>query len=518
MEAGGSQNAETGNGGAVKPLQPKVRRSSVSSLSGRKIEQRMTEKRAVELDLLRPESSARLKGIFEQTRSGDLETRFCALWRFKDVYINMVVAKGSTLATSFAAYLLEQGILQEIIRILDAAQADGDWYSIPRLGTGYTAISKVGVCLRIVQLLMLDARTVRFVRKAIPDLLSIAEGVYFAKPVTAGEPAARGLATVPSYRQEEDKMPALGILLQLSVWSKQTRPIICNRIAFLRGALRDCMSGSDFARDMIERVIMTFTSLLETCDLASLLDELLDVCFSAFETAQRREVLVAAVHLLQSVLSQLKLQPKENLLGLSAKAQSKKDWYTMQLLAAATCPGFMLEYRPMFYVYLSIFHAPFRPFLINGAPGQCTPAQDQELQRYLAANPAAVARRRQICNILAAKPPANVQEKSHHFSPHLGPATAPKQAETSSAYVHKPIKDPLGAMPAIHTYWYGDDVKPQRKCSHSSCSLIESASRRFKICSGCRLAVYCSQDCQKAAWKEGHKSRCRTGSKDGGNR
>ncbi|GAQ81035.1 hypothetical protein KFL_000690155 [Klebsormidium nitens] len=222
MEAGGSQNSETGNGGAVKPLQPKVRRSSVSSLSGTEIEQRMTEKGAVELDLLRPESSAWLKGIFKQIRSGDLETRFCALWRFKDVFNNMAVAKGSGQITRFAAYMLEQGILEE--------------------------------------------------------------GVYFAKPVTAGEFAARGLESeVPSDRHEYDKKPALGILLQLSVWSKQARSTICSRTVFLRRVLRDCMARSEFAQEMIERVVVTSRTLLqdETCNLVVLFDELLDVSFRA---------------------------------------------------------------------------------------------------------------------------------------------------------------------------------------------------------------------------------------------
>lgn len=310
MEAGGSQNAEAGNGGAVKPWQPKVRRSSVSSLSGGEIEQRMTEKGAVELDLLRPESSAWLKKIFEQTRSGDLETRFCALWRFKDVFNNMAVARGSGQTTGFAAYVLGQGILEEVIRILDAAQSEGDWYLIPRLWTGYTAISKVGLCLRIVHGLMLDARTVRFVRKAIPDLLSVVEGVYFAKPVTAGEFAARGLESeVPSDRHEYDKKPALGILLQLSVWSKQARTAICNRKVFLQRVLRDCMPGTEYAQDMIERVVLTSRHLLDTCDLPFLVDELLDVSFRALEIAQRRETLESAVHLLHSLVAQLKLHP-----------------------------------------------------------------------------------------------------------------------------------------------------------------------------------------------------------------
>lgn len=148
----------------------------------------------------------------------------------------------------------------------------------------------------------------------------------------------------------------------------------------------------------------------------------------------------------------------------------------------------------MLYLYLSIFHAPFRPFLLAGGPGQCTPAQNEELQKYLTANPTAIARKRQICNILAAtKPPPIVQQNSHPCNPHPEPASAAKSGAGASAYVYKPIENPLGFVPGTATYWYGDHKNPQRKCSHSSCPEMESASRRFKVCSGCRLAIYCSQ-------------------------
>ncbi|GAQ81036.1 hypothetical protein KFL_000690160 [Klebsormidium nitens] len=222
------------------------------------------------------------------------------------------------------------------------------------------------------------------------------------------------------------------------------------------------------------------------------------------------------MHLLQDLGAQLKLHPQGRVLEPTAHGQANKDYYTTQLVAVANCPGFMLDLRPMLYLYLSIFHALFRPFLLSGGPGQCTPAQDQELQKYLAANPTAMARRRQICNILApAKPPLKVRQNSQPSSPRPEPASA--KSATASAYVYKPIENPLGFVPGTASYWYGDDAKSRRKCSHSSCSEMESASRRFKVCSGCKLAIYCSQDCQKAAWK-GHKSRCRTVNKGGGSK
>lgn len=48
-----------------------------------------------------------------------------------------------------------------------------------------------------------------------------------------------------------------------------------------------------------------------------------------------------------------------------------------------------------------------------------------------------------------------------------------------------------------------------RKCYNNTCNNFEeSHGTRFKSCSGCRAACYCSAECQKAHWKE-HKLLCK---------
>lgn len=44
-------------------------------------------------------------------------------------------------------------------------------------------------------------------------------------------------------------------------------------------------------------------------------------------------------------------------------------------------------------------------------------------------------------------------------------------------------------------------------CGNADCEQKESLDRRFKICSGCKLERYCSEACQKHAWKT-HKNLC----------
>ena len=46
-----------------------------------------------------------------------------------------------------------------------------------------------------------------------------------------------------------------------------------------------------------------------------------------------------------------------------------------------------------------------------------------------------------------------------------------------------------------------------RNCSF--CKAVEQRGDTFKVCGGCRVAMYCSPNCQKSDWKEVHKVECK---------
>lgn len=50
------------------------------------------------------------------------------------------------------------------------------------------------------------------------------------------------------------------------------------------------------------------------------------------------------------------------------------------------------------------------------------------------------------------------------------------------------------------------------KCSRPKCGQRQgnaSGGCKFKVCSRCQVAMYCSGECQVAHWKEGHKAECK---------
>ena len=46
------------------------------------------------------------------------------------------------------------------------------------------------------------------------------------------------------------------------------------------------------------------------------------------------------------------------------------------------------------------------------------------------------------------------------------------------------------------------------KCHGAGCTRIEINAGDFSLCGRCRVAVYCSRECQINHWRSGHKERC----------
>ena len=77
----------------------------------------------------------------------------------------------------------------------------------------------------------------------------------------------------------------------------------------------------------------------------------------------------------------------------------------------------------------------------------------------------------------------------------LEAASAATKAQSQSVLGHN-----LARMEKI-------DPNLLRQCAHPACGKRETSRSEFKKCARCKVAVYCTQDCQKAHWKT-HKPSC----------
>jgi len=46
-------------------------------------------------------------------------------------------------------------------------------------------------------------------------------------------------------------------------------------------------------------------------------------------------------------------------------------------------------------------------------------------------------------------------------------------------------------------------------CSALDCDKVDAIGKQFKRCSGCKMALYCSTECQRNHWQNGHKENCK---------
>lgn len=194
MDFNGAQvQSAQGHADVPEALQPRFPPNTFSKLTFSEMLQRIKEEDTLEVDLHKPESSAWLSKILKQARDKDSERQSFALLRLNAISNRMLYNKGHALCAGFAAYVLEQGILEEVIRILRAARLIGNFYqdfhvfpemSIRNLLLSQRpfTLSRVEICFRLLHVLVLDARTARFVLKAIPDLLSTLEEAYLSSP------------------------------------------------------------------------------------------------------------------------------------------------------------------------------------------------------------------------------------------------------------------------------------------------------------------------------------------------
>ena len=63
--------------------------------------------------------------------------------------------------------------------------------------------------------------------------------------------------------------------------------------------------------------------------------------------------------------------------------------------------------------------------------------------------------------------------------------------------------DTLSAMQALALMRKKCDERRTHACGNCG------STRNLKVCRGCRVVRYCNDECQRQAWKAGHKKECK---------
>lgn len=76
------------------------------------------------------------------------------------------------------------------------------------------------------------------------------------------------------------------------------------------------------------------------------------------------------------------------------------------------------------------------------------------------------------------------------------------------AQLEAQLDEKLLNIPMSHTSYITPLLKPYNKAPKGNCFMCGKSSKA--VCAKCKVMKYCSKECQKKHWKEGHKKVCRT--------
>lgn len=239
----------------------------------------------------------------------------------------------------------------------------------------------------------------------------------------------------------------------------------------------------EFSSRVFECAIALFDYLSSSCDLSEFLEGMIRLILRALTMTENAMLFKITINLLARAMQKDVLKVREKLYELRANGKAKHE--VPALLGSASCPGLDETEKTLICMLLAGLNEQFERIFNQSRPPFSTSATQEKLEKIVASFTQAVARREQLRKVLQAAESLSAEARMKPSSP----ATVFQMASES------PIED----MPdkvcfsQVRTVDPKAQKRPCRKCSRSSCSRVESAPCEFKVCNGCRLAVYCSR-------------------------
>ncbi|GAQ78484.1 hypothetical protein KFL_000140030 [Klebsormidium nitens] len=461
----------------------------------KEIEAMMVESGDVSINMLHPEKCKWLEEISKQILQGDRETRYFAICRFKTVFNGMLATKDSDACTKYASYVLNQTvILEELSRGLREYEEDRKCYLLPKeqmrkrqagrqAREHVTLFSVVAMYSNALASLALDKRAGKFKRTQLKDIVNILMRNYDAVKLP------EELSLRFSFSVNPELQSKLGLARTLFILASAKE--LGSR--FIKTVLQDALSASEYpslGNDAIATLHMCGKSTAYACCVSPEAARIVfTVTSTVLKTTSDKGTIQFAMLLLGGTFgrdkSLLKLIQSYSaisscLLAMATTSATETDFNKLAVACLRmTLPGVMKEASS----YGEKLH----------------PEELKALEALLAKDELARRRRKEFDSIFGTE-----MKEALSFGADEGSAGEFKQSAEFSASRLTPSDEP--------TTFFNVTQSPLRRCARKECNRVETSAKEFKVCGQCRFATYCSEECQKHAWKEGHKKECKSAS------
>ncbi|GAQ85220.1 hypothetical protein KFL_002240210 [Klebsormidium nitens] len=429
-------------------------------------------------DRLKPPNWAFLRKILEDAGSDREATRMLAIKRFGDVHSKSLQrSEPSEGDIQAAAFVLRKGFMKAITKGLEES-VYGSWLVYPSSHTltsnrQVAALFKPVVILGAVSGLAVNAHSVDYMLKASPCFVPLLKALA-QKLQTVGDKDSNTL--VVQHNAMNKLINALPKLCLCESACKEIGKSTAFLAIVLQHASLVAALVSGFRNH--QSAISLLHSVQQYADFASLEYGLLLLAERVFLLPDDKVTISRTLQLLQRLLSGRSLDKSKWPASASASSSTPYDFpadLRSAMLALVLCPKQLDRENQILVTKLAA--------LLSSDAGQGTALGEedhemltQKMQKQAQNDPVA-------------------QKKVQKLRQALG-STEEEHVEAG--------KELRGAERGASKV---KEKKGTKKCS--GCEKVETKRGEFRKCAACQNAVYCGRECQKSAWKAGHKDVCK---------
>ncbi|GAQ79307.1 hypothetical protein KFL_000280120 [Klebsormidium nitens] len=438
----------------------------------------------------KPETCGLLLEILESARSKDSERRLIGSYQIRQCLKNLHMTRESQAYVHVAAFVIERGAVQAIASGMREVLT-GNWEHLlveKSLDLSSKSARKITVNKALIysqclaSLAAVDNRCVAFILKEFPDVAKIASGMLLEEPSTEEVSHHKACRLRRQAGAELTKM-----LMNLMAGSESFTKIDAANTALLKGILTYAASIKDVDEATSRAEAESYFIALGIVQNAAFTQKV-DL------RALKRDLYELVEHVLANAKSRVQIDMAIQLLFMTANADLEENCIS--------------EYPSLGSSILALLSlgdriGEFARDLVNCAANDFWKKEIQTVQGGQMAtldvserfkdDKKAVQRAIQLCRVYSTSAaPQDICEAFHIERRRNKQDKDQRSSEERRKFATLPFRARL----------------ERRTCSNIGCGNTESVAGQFQVCGRCKLAVYCSKDCQKRAWKEGHKDLC----------